>query len=76
MPERSYVVGVPLAITVHDDGRVTFDVDLAEISDCDEHVEGEITEQVEADILTMSEAAARIGNCLTVTINRARPTNA
>jgi hypothetical protein len=69
MSAREYVVGVPLSITVHDDGRVTFDVDLAEISDCDEHVEGEITALVQTDIDTLSEAAGRIGNCLTVTIN-------
>lgn len=67
--DRSYVVGVPLAITVHDDGRVTFDVDLSEISDADENIEGEITDQNIADLSTMSEAAGRLGNCLTITIN-------
>lgn len=74
MSERHYVVGLPVAVTVHDDGRVTLDVDLAEISDVVDNHEGEITTQVEIDVHTMSEAVGRIGNCLTVTINPTIPT--
>lgn len=72
--ERGYVVGVPLAITVHDDGRVTLDVDLAEITDFTENIEGEYDDTTDADVAVVSDAAARVGNCLTVTINPARPT--
>lgn len=74
MSERNYVVGLPVCVTVHDDGRVTLDVDLAEISDVLENVEGEITPAVEADVDTMSEAVGRIGNCLTMTIHPTIPT--
>lgn len=30
MPERTYCVGLPVIITVHDDGSVEYEVDLAE----------------------------------------------
>jgi hypothetical protein len=76
MAKRHYVVGLPVAVTVHPDGRVTFDVDLAEVTDFIEHVEGDIDDTVEADISTVSDAAGRVGNVLTTTIHPARPTNA
>jgi hypothetical protein len=49
--ERHYAVGLPVAITVHEDGRVEFDVDLSEAAesiwddmDADERYEvGQIT---------------------------------
>lgn len=66
---RNYVVGLPVCVTVDDYGRVTIDVDLAEITDVLDNHEGEITEAVEADVTTMSEAVGRIGNCLTMTLH-------
>jgi hypothetical protein len=57
---RSYVVGVPLAISVDRKGNVTFDIDLAEVGD---FVENEPdTDTVEQDRLTVEAAAARLGN--------------
>lgn len=67
---RGYVVGLPVAVTVHDDGSVTLDVDLCEIGDVLDNHEGEVTHAVEDDIATMTDAAARLGNCLTTTIHR------
>lgn len=32
-PPRTYLGGLPVEITVHDDGRVTFDVDVADAAD-------------------------------------------
>ena len=32
MKARTYVVGLPVIVTVHDDGRVEYDVDTAETS--------------------------------------------
>lgn len=73
---RTYVIGVPLALTVDDYGRVTLDVDLAEaagrdLEPCDEG-QPERTLLVDSEVL--SEAVARIGNCLTVTIHPTVPT--
>lgn len=65
---RTYTTGVPLAITVHDDGRVELDVDLSEVHDM-EHVEIDTFPLLEADTTTVSLAAGRLGNCLTMTIN-------
>lgn len=71
--ERHYVTGVPICVTVNDEtGAVTFDVDLTEIHDVIEHVEGDITPQVEGDIHTVSVAAGRLGNTLTFTLNPAQ----
>lgn len=75
MTERHYVVGVPLAITVDHDGRVTLDVDLSEITDFTENIEGDYDATARGDEQVVSDAAARVGNCLTITINpdRRRP---
>lgn len=69
MAERIYAVGVPIAITVGDDGSVTFDVDLSEADDL---WEGRLTddkgepistdEDVERDSLFVSAACSRLGN--------------
>ena len=66
--ERHYFVGLPVCVSVDNLGRVTFDVDLAEVDGVREHIEVDAPWH-EADIKTLSEAAARIGNCLTVMIN-------
>lgn len=68
---RSYAIGIPVAVTVMADGTVRFDFDLAEVSDIDEDDDaygryGD--EQVAADALIVSEAAARIQNHLQHTV--------
>lgn len=73
--ERHYVVGLPVCVTVDNLGRVTIDVDLAEIEDVYDNIEI-VTPWVDDDVKTLSEAAGRIGNCLTMTINPTTPTKA
>lgn len=60
---RSYVVGLPVVITVHPDGRVTAEVDLSEASDisdalpCDEHGVALYTDaQIDADAAVIEAA--------------------
>lgn len=56
MPEpRSYLLGLPTVITVHDNGRVSIDIDLSEAdslwdSDNDTPIPDA---QIEADIVTV-----------------------
>jgi hypothetical protein len=46
---RTYVVGVPLVVNVHADGRVTYEVDLTEVTDdLGEHSENSYS-VIEAD---------------------------
>lgn len=72
MADRNYVVGLPVAVTVHDDGRVTLGVDLAEVQDVLDNHEGEVDDTVLADLSTMTDAVNRLGNCLTTTIHPQR----
>lgn len=76
MAARTYVVGVPLAITVDENGRVTFDVDLSEVGDFVEHVEeGSIPDSiVDADVLTVEAAATTLGNHHTLPVITVNPT--
>lgn len=61
--ERSYCIGLPVAVTLHTDGSITFDVDLSEVDDLDEDVSDRYPEDIVAgDASTVSAAAARIGN--------------
>jgi len=70
---RTYVVGIPLAMVLHPDGRVDFHFDLGEVEDAEPGCEDETSElQVSRDLLTLSEVAARLGNCFTTTINPTR----
>lgn len=61
---RTYVVGLPVAVTIHPDGKVEIDVDLSEIGDIDEDDEAyeRYGAQVMIDSLTVSTAADTIGN--------------
>lgn len=68
---RSYSIGLPVMFTVQDDGTVTVDVDLAEVCDLDEDEQACKRYpglQVTRDILTVSEAAGRVGNTHTFTL--------
>ena len=64
---RHYAIGIPVAVTVYDDGRVEFDFDLSEVDDIDEDEDacerypGTV---VTSDVLTVSAAAARVGNTI------------
>lgn len=52
MSERSYVIGLPVVITIDDDGKVTAEVDLSEATDIhedEEAAENYGDEQVTAD---------------------------
>jgi len=72
MDQREYVVGLPVAVTVHADGRVTLDVDIAEIGDIGEDDgawERYTGPVITSDIETAQNAAQRVGNCITLTIN-------
>lgn len=73
---RTYVIGVPLALTIDDYGRVTLDVDLSEAAgrDLEPCQEGQPEEAFIADADSLSEAVARLGNCLTLTIHPTVPT--
>jgi hypothetical protein len=69
MAERIYAIGVPVAITVGDNGSVTFDVDLTEASDLwegrltDEHGDPISTDaDCDRDSLFVEAACARLGN--------------
>lgn len=75
---RTYVIGLPVAITVDDYGRVTLDLDLAEAGGRDlETCEEGLPEAVFlADSETVSEAVGRLGNCLTTIIHPTIPTQA
>lgn len=64
MSARHYTVGVPLTITVHDSGAVTFEVDLSELDDAEATHGYDVTEeeQTSDDLLIASGAAARVSN--------------
>lgn len=47
MTPRTYVIGLPVVITVHDDGTVEAQVDLSEASDLDDG----LTEVVDDELL-------------------------
>lgn len=36
MASREYWIGLPVGVTVHDDGRVTYSIDTSEATDIDE----------------------------------------
>lgn len=59
---RAYVIGLPVVITVHDDGRVEFSVDVSEASDLWEAFadpdDAYPTSIVEADIARVDAATA------------------
>lgn len=77
MDARTYVVGVPLVITVDENGRVTFDVDLSEVTDFTEHIEDDLLipdEIVDADVLTVAAAADTLGNHFTLPVITPNPT--
>lgn len=57
-PKRTYVVGVPLVITVTDDGVVTFDVDLSEAADLSEAVENKNGHRTDDDEAAIDAALA------------------
>lgn len=60
---RTYVVGLPVVVTIAADGGVTFEVDLAEVGDIDEQAPEEYDEAtVAADVIAATEAAQRISN--------------
>lgn len=62
MASRCYVVGLPVVVTIHDDGRVTAEVDLSEASDLwdastpDGQDTSDVT--VEADAAVVEQAVA------------------
>lgn len=62
--QRSYVIGLPVIVTVHDDGRVEFATDLAEVTD--DVDSDEITED---DILTVTKAARSLGCLIQTTVH-------
>lgn len=69
---RSYVVGVPLVVTVSRSGHVTFEVDLSEVGDIDEDedaAERYSDAVIAADILTAEGAARRLQHTFTRTVN-------
>lgn len=68
MAERTYVIGLPAAITVHSSGAVTLNVDLSEADDFD-CMDRPWDDAADADRPVVSEAASRLGNCLTFIIN-------
>ena len=58
MSARTYVVGLPVMVTVYDDGRCTYEVDLSEADDLWETEPDYPTSVVDADIATVSAAIA------------------
>lgn len=71
---RYYTIGLPVSITVHPSGAVSFEVDLSEADDlfddddaCDPDNDDEIA-VVEADALIVSAAADRVKNHYIFTI--------
>lgn len=69
MAARTYVIGIPMAITLEDDGRVILDVDLTEIGDMEPTEVGISDQVIDTDVLTVEDAAARLGRALTFTIH-------
>ena len=71
---RSYSIGVPVAVLVRPDGSVKFDFDLTEVYeiDDDDAVARYDEDTLQADILTVSAAAATLRNHHSITT----PTNA
>jgi hypothetical protein len=74
--ERFYTIGIPLAVSVDDDGHIVFDFDLSEVASKHlEPVDDDLPEDVRLADLTVVEAACKArGNSHTfvarvVTIN-------
>jgi hypothetical protein len=53
---RSYTVGAPMTVHVHEDGKVTYEVDLSEIHDIWESENDYDEAQIEADSATIDAA--------------------
>lgn len=65
MAPRTYVTGVPLAVTVAEDGTVTFDVDLAEVT-CDMETIDPVAEaDVERDVDLIERTILALSHVLT-----------
>lgn len=61
MTERAYTMGLPVVVTVDDDGRVTWSVDVSETSlDHDLDIEGGWSEEDEAHAVVDQEAIQRV----------------
>lgn len=73
---RTYVIGIPVAVTINELGTVTLDFDLSDAPQGLDPVDPDAIsdDQYEADTLALSDAAARLGNCFTTTIHPAQPT--
>jgi len=65
---RTYALGVPVAITVHANGQVDFDVDLAEVPLEEALVEAYDDDVVIGDQHTVDALLARVGYHLSVSL--------
>lgn len=68
--ERTYAIGLPVAITVRDNGTVTFDFDLSEATDIneDEDAAHRFDDFLSDDIERVSVATAKVGNNISITL--------
>lgn len=66
---RAYVVGLPVVLTVHDDGRVTAEVDLSEAYDVWDASTPEDQDDSEDVLISDSEAISAAVDAKTVTVS-------
>lgn len=66
MIRRSYVVGVPLTVTVNHDGRIRLDVDLSEVDIEMDPIDEVDADTFAADVAAVVGAADQVGNNVTV----------
>lgn len=74
---HTYVVGLPVAIEVHPDGSVTFEVDLSEAAEAMDEDDAAMTDEqgnplytgpeIDTDILHVEAAIARLGSTISTT---------
>ena len=60
MAERTYLVGLPVVVTVSDEGRVTWSVDVSETTLDDLDIEGDWSEEDEAQAVADEEAIGKV----------------
>ena len=67
MSHRTYVIGLPVVVEVHDDGTVTYDTDVSEMSDApfeSEDLYGDDGEPIEISEDTRTEDRIRISDAI------------